>query len=130
MKFSTFLKGVAVAVVAKLIFGNKQDASPKKTPASTSGGAEGNAPPVEVQPANKQDTSQEKPPASTSGDAEGNAPPDKVQPAVDKPSNTTDVAKEVEDDKKPDEGNDKPKDGDISDKKSGQQDHLHHDPKK
>ena len=94
MKFSTFLKGVVVAFVANHIFNNKQDASPKKTPASTSGGAEGNVLPVEV------------------------------QPAGDKPNNTTDVAKEVEDGKQSDKVSDKPKDSGISDKKDGQQDHL------
>ena len=83
-----------VATVAALVSSNKEDASPKKSPASTSGGAE------------------------------GNVTPDKVQPAVDKPNNTTDVAKEVEDGKQSDKVSDKPKDGDISDKKDGQQGRL------
>ena len=115
--------GTLVALIA-IDANSKQSTSQEKSPAPASGGAEGNVPPVEVQPANKQSTSQEKPPASTSGVAEGNVPPFEVQSADDKPNNITDVAKEVEDNKKPDEGSDKPKNSD-SGKKGGQQNHLH-----
>ena len=122
--------GAFLLALAAVNANSKQSTSQEKPPTPASGGAEGNVPPFEVQPANKQSTSQEKPPASTSGVAEGNVPPFEVQLADDKPNNITDVAKEVEDGKQSDKVSDKPKDSDISDKKGGQQNHLHQHSKK